>query len=102
MAQASAVVTPIKIQAQLQRVGDVPEWIRQEIRKQKVQLIPAGRGISFVRYWLSKPLHIVFGMVARVLLLACVNLRETCRRPEFPSAAKNSRCGSPSAPAGCA
>jgi len=73
-AQASAALTPIQIQAQLQRVGEVPEWIRQEIRRQKVQLVPSGKGISFLRYWLSKPLHIVFGMVALVLLLACVNL----------------------------
>ena len=73
-AQASAVLTPVQIQAQIQRVGEVPEWIRQEIRKQRVELVPAAKGISLLRYWLSKPLHIVFGMVALVLLLASVNL----------------------------
>jgi predicted permease len=72
-AQASAALTPTLIEIQFQRVGDIPEWIRAEIRKSKVELIPAAKGISSLRYW-RRPLHIVFGIVALVLLLASVNL----------------------------
>jgi len=46
-AQASAALTPVLIQSQFQRAGDVPEWIRAEIRKSKVELMPAAKGISF-------------------------------------------------------
>jgi predicted permease len=73
-AQASAALTPILVQAQFQRVGNVPEWIRADIRKSRVQVVAAAKGVSWLRYYLSEPLHIVFGMVALVLLLASVNL----------------------------
>ena len=67
-AQASAALTPIFVQIQLER------GVHADSRNSRVELIPAAKGISVLRYWLSKPLHIVFGMVALVLLLACVNL----------------------------
>ena len=74
MERASALLTPVLVQAELDRVGNVSEPVRAEIRRSKADLAPAATGISFLRYRFSKPLHIVFAMVAMALLLACVNL----------------------------
>lgn len=72
--RASAALTPVAIETQLLRAGPLTDADRAEIRKAKVELTPAARGISWLRYRFSKPLHIVFAMVAMALLLACVNL----------------------------
>ncbi len=40
----------------------------------RIQMEPAGRGISFLRGQFTRPLYILLGMVALLLLLACVNL----------------------------
>lgn len=39
-----------------------------------MQLEPAARGVSYLRKGFTKPLQLLFGIVALVLLLACVNL----------------------------
>ncbi|MGA3040696.1 MAG: ADOP family duplicated permease, partial [Bryobacteraceae bacterium] len=81
--QAAAALTPIFVQIQLER------GVRANPRNSAVKLFAAAKGMSQLRYWLSKPLHMVFGMVALVLLLACVNLmnlqaaRVAERRKEF-------------------
>lgn len=72
--RASAALTPVLIETQLLRAGDITDADRAEIRKAKLKLQPAARGISWLRYRFSQPLHIVFAMVAMALLLACVNL----------------------------
>jgi predicted permease len=40
----------------------------------RVQVEPAARGISYLREQFTKPLYILFGIVALLLALACVNL----------------------------
>ena len=40
----------------------------------RIQVEPAARGISYLRETFSRPLYILFGIVALLLLLACVNL----------------------------
>jgi len=40
----------------------------------RIQVEPAARGISYLRERFTRPLYILFGIVALLLLLACVNL----------------------------
>jgi predicted permease len=40
----------------------------------RVQVEPAARGISYLRESFTRPLYILFGIVALLLMLACVNL----------------------------
>jgi predicted permease len=40
----------------------------------RIQVDPAARGISYLRERFTRPLYILFGIVALLLLLACVNL----------------------------
>jgi predicted permease len=47
---------------------------KQEIQKNYVELLPGGRGISYLRDQYSTPLNILMGAVAMVLLIACANL----------------------------
>jgi len=73
--QASAALTPLSVQIDLERAGPgLPEWIRKNIEKSKLTLKPAANGISFLRMRFSRPLQVVFAMVAIGLLLVCVNI----------------------------
>jgi predicted permease len=46
----------------------------QEIQRIYVPLMPGGRGVSNLRVQYAEPLRILMGLVAVVLLIACVNL----------------------------
>jgi predicted permease len=47
---------------------------RDSFLARRVQVEPAGRGISYLRERFTRPLYILFGIVGLLLLLACVNL----------------------------
>ena len=57
------------------RVGEKPSPSYQEaIKRAYIRLDPGGAGISGVRQAYSEPLHILIGIVALVLLVACANV----------------------------
>ncbi|HEV3199591.1 MAG TPA: ABC transporter permease [Bryobacteraceae bacterium] len=73
--QASAVLTPVSIQIDIERNGPpVNEKDRRKLFESKLKLESAAKGNSFLRNRFSKPLRVVFWMVAIGLLLACVNV----------------------------
>lgn len=47
---------------------------RESFLGRRLQVEPAGRGLSFIRGRFTRPLQILFGIVGLLLLLACVNL----------------------------
>ena len=73
--QAATALTPVSIQIDLERNGPPrSDKERRRLFESKLVLEPAGKGISFLRDRFSKPLRVVFWMVANGLLLACVNV----------------------------
>jgi predicted permease len=73
--QAAAALTPVSIQIDMERNGPpASERGRRALFESRLELEPAGKGISFLRNRFSKPLRVVFWMVAMGLLLACVNV----------------------------
>ncbi len=48
--------------------------IRRDIEKSNIQLSPGGRGLSTLRLFYSKPLHLLMALVLIVLLIACANV----------------------------
>jgi predicted permease len=75
MPQAEAALTPIAIQIDIERNGPpATEARRRELFQNKVKLTPLSKGLSWLRQRFSKPLRVVFLMVAVGLLLACVNV----------------------------
>jgi predicted permease len=72
--QAEAILTPLYVQIDLERFPTPSTEERKSTLAQQLHLDPAAKGISYLRARFSKPLRIVFAMVALVLLLACVNL----------------------------
>ena len=47
---------------------------RRDIQHSYIKLSPGGRGISYLRFRYSHPLHILMAVVAFVLLIACANV----------------------------
>jgi predicted permease len=73
--QADAALTPIAIQIDIEHNGPpATEARRRELYNSKVSLRPLSKGLSWLRQRFSKPLRVVFLMVAVGLLLACVNV----------------------------
>jgi hypothetical protein len=73
--QAPTALTPVSIQIDLERNGpSASEKDRRRLFESKLELESAGKGISFLRNRFSKPLRVVFWLVAMGLLLACVNV----------------------------
>jgi predicted permease len=73
--QASAALTPVAIQIDIERNGPpASESQRRELMNSKLNLESAAKGLSFIGDRFSKPLRVVFCMVATGLLLACVNV----------------------------
>jgi len=55
-------------------IAQASEHDRQEFLKSTIDLIPAATGRSFLRYQMSRPLGVLMGIVALVLLIACGNV----------------------------
>jgi putative ABC transport system permease protein len=73
--KAQAILTPISVDIDIQRNGLAPSQAdRRAMLQDSIRLIPASKGISELRDRFSKPLHIVFAMLAIGLLLACINV----------------------------
>jgi predicted permease len=73
--RAAAVLTPVAVRIDLERARpDMPPAIRKRIELQSLELLPLASGLSTLRQRFSKPLHVLFAMVAMGLLLACVNV----------------------------
>jgi predicted permease len=73
--RAAAVLTPVAVRIDLGRARpDMPPEIRKRIESQELELMPLASGMSSLRQRFSKPLHVLFAMVAIGLLLACVNV----------------------------
>ena len=73
--QAEAALTPVLIQIQIERNGPpTTQARRRELYQSKVKLVSVSKGLSWLRQRFSKPLRVVFLMVAVGLLLACVNV----------------------------
>ena len=47
---------------------------RREIQRSFIELVPGGRGVSYLRGQYEEPLRILMGIVGLVLLIACANL----------------------------
>jgi predicted permease len=62
---------------QIQRQHDVSKWSdqdRQDFFSHHVVLLPAARGTNYLREEFARPLFLLMGMVALVLLIACANV----------------------------
>lgn len=76
VAQAAAQTTTLthqQITATLSGAILTPE-VRAAIDRSHVDLTPGGPGISHIRSRYSTPLHLLMGMVAAILLIACLNI----------------------------
>ncbi len=73
--RASDALTPLSHAIDLERAGPaLPDWVRKEIDHERLKLVPAGKGLSYLRRRFSKPLRVLLAMVAIGLLLACINV----------------------------
>jgi predicted permease len=67
----------------------IPAAIRQQFLQSVIRVHPAPTGVSDLRAGFSRPLWIVFGVAAGILLIACANVaslllaRSTARAPEM-------------------
>jgi len=73
--RAEAILTPVAIRLEMERLpADAPDFIRKNVLAQKLELKPLASGLSSLRERFSKPLHVLFAMVAMGLLLASLNV----------------------------
>jgi predicted permease len=73
--QAQAVLDVQLRQFLVSEAGSKPSGNeRRAIAQAYIQLDPGGNGISWLRQLYSEPLHILIGIVALVLLVACANV----------------------------
>ncbi len=73
--RAEAILAPVSLEIDIERNGGTPTAAeRKQMLLDHMRLEPAARGISFLRDRFSKPLRVVFGMLAVGLLLACINV----------------------------
>src|SRR5215471_11202895 len=73
--QAQAVLNTQLRQFILDQYGSRYSAERQkDFEKQHLKLVPGARGISMLRQLYSSPLHVLMGLVALLLLIACVNV----------------------------
>jgi predicted permease len=73
--QAQAGVDVAFRQFLTQRAGAHPSAEAQrDIQRSYIKLTPGGRGVSYLRFLYSRPLHILMAVVALVLLIACANV----------------------------
>ena len=49
------------------------DW-RRSIEGSTIEMVPGGQGISSLRFYYSKPLHMLMAIVGMVLLIACANV----------------------------
>ena len=74
-ARAQAEVNLLAQQLWPEQVGGKPSTEQQQdIKHAYIELTPASRGISRLRFEFSQPLQILMGVVALVLLIACANI----------------------------
>jgi len=73
--RAADALTPLAVAIDLERAGPgVPDWVRKNMQAQRLKLTPASNGLSYLRRRFSKPLRVLFAMVAIGLLLAAINV----------------------------
>ncbi len=74
-ARAAEALSLLRIQIDIERNGPPADDAgRKKVFARKLELTPAAQGISGMRDRFSKPLRVIFWMVAAGLLLACVNV----------------------------
>lgn len=71
--QAQAATDLLAKQINADAPGIAPK-LREHLLKQRIELIPASKGLSALRARYQKPLLILMGMVGLVLLIACANV----------------------------
>lgn len=73
--RAGAIVSTQVRQFYLAHAGEHPsQELLRKIREVQVRLKPGARGISWMRFTYSEPLHILMAVVGLVLLIACANV----------------------------
>src|SRR5262245_3880818 len=76
--QARTLLTGLLRQTALEEIGiEIELWSperQQALRQQNITLVPASRGLAFLRMRFSEPLRILMAVVGLILLIACANV----------------------------